>query len=261
MESRPVQLDCRPSGVALLTVDRPSVRNALGWETMSAFAEAIEQAAALSDLQALIVTGAGNTFISGGDLTDLNDDTSEEAAYRQNALMGGALAALERMPVPTIAAIDGAARGGGCEVALACDLRVLAADATMGFFQIRMALTPGWDGAGRLLRLAGYARTMDLLVTGRVIGAEEALRLGLADRMAPPGKSLEAALELAETIAAGPPLAVRGVKTVLGAHLTQSRDEALARERAVFARLWASADHAEAAQAFLEKRPPHFKGQ
>ena len=228
---------------------------------MAAFAQAIEQAAAFPALRALIVTGAGGTFISGGDLADLHNNPSEDAPHRQNALMGGALAALEALPIPTIAAIDGAARGGGCEVMLACDLRVLAADATMGFFQIRMAVTPGWDGAGRLLRLVGYARAMDVLTTGRVMDAEEALRLGLADRIAPPGEALQAALAVAEAIAAMPPLAVRGVKTVLRAHLERSPADALGEERAIFAQLWANEDHAEAVRAFLAKRPPQFAGK
>lgn len=262
MESQSVRFEHHSHGIGLLTVDRPAVRNALSREAMTAFGEAVRQAAEMTDLRVLIVAGAGKqAFISGGDVRDLHGAMTEEDAYHQNALMGGALAALERLPMPVIAAINGATRGGGCEVALACDLRVLAQDATLGFAQIQMAVTPGWDGAGRLLRLVGYARALDLLVTGRVIDAEEALRLGLADRIAPPGQALDAALDLAKTIVQGPPLAVRGVKTVLRAHLLLPTEQALREERAVFAQLWASADHAEAVQAFLEKRPSRFEGR
>jgi enoyl-CoA hydratase/carnithine racemase len=174
--------------------------------------------------------------------------------------MAGTLDRLAALPIPVIVALEGATRGGGCEVALACDLRIAAQDATLAFAQIGMAVTPGWGGAERLFRLVGYARAMDLLLTGRALAADEALSLGLVNRVCPSGTALNEALQLAQSIAAGPPLAVRGVKDVLRGYLTLPAEQACAIERTTFGRLWASADHAEAASAFLNKRQPVFRG-
>jgi enoyl-CoA hydratase/carnithine racemase len=251
-----------PGGIGVITFNRPAVRNALNWAAMHALGEAVAQAEADESLRALILTGAGSgAFISGGDLRDLHSAVREEDGLRQHDLMAGILGRLARLPVPVIAAMEGATRGGGCEVALACDLRVAAEDATLGFVQISMAVTPGWGGALRLYRQVGYAQAMDLLLTGRILTAHEALALGLVQVLCSPGRALEAARAVAAQIGANPPLAVRGIKAVLRGYATLPEPEAAAQERAVFGRLWASADHAEASSAFLEKRPPVFRGR
>lgn len=255
-----VRYEQHGDNIAVITVNRPQVRNALNWAAMHALADAVARAEADPHLRALILAGAGGkAFISGGDVRDLHGDISEAAGLHQHDLMATTLERLAALPVPVIAALEGATRGGGCEVALACDLRLAAEDATLGFVQIGMAVTPGWGGAGRLIALVGYARAMDLLLSGRVISAQEALTLGLVNRLCPSGEALHCALALAEQIARAPRLAVRGVKEVLRGYLTLPAEAARARERQVFARLWASADHAEASAAFLEKREPDFR--
>ncbi len=252
-----VQFRVDAAGIGVVTINRPEVRNALDHEAMQALAEAVASAEQTANLRALVLTGAGGqAFIAGGDVRALHSHLSEADALAQHDLMAGTLDRMAALPVPVIAALEGATRGGGCEVALACDLRIAAEDATLGFAQIHMAVTPGWGGAGRLIELVGYARAMDLLLTGRVLSAGDALAMGLVDRLCPPGKALEAARRLAGDIARQPGLAVRGIKAVLRGHLTLPPRAARARERETFARLWASPDHAEASAAFLEKRNP-----
>ncbi len=259
-ESEVVRYEQHSDCIAVITINRPQVRNALNWAAMHALADAIVRAEGDPRLRVLVLTGAGGkAFISGGDVRDLHGDISEAAGLRQHDLMSTTLERLAALPIPVIAALEGATRGGGCEVALACDLRLAAEDATLGFAQISMAVTPGWGGAGRLMALVGYARAMDLLLSGRVVGAQEALALGLVNRLCPSGEALQCALALAEQLACAPRLAVRGVKEVLRGYLTLPTEEARARERQIFAHLWASTDHAEASAAFLEKREPNFR--
>lgn len=248
-------------GIALLSIERPALRNALDRATMAALDQALRDLAARDDLYSLILQGSGGHFISGGDLIDLHGDSTEAAGRAQHDLMAGALDRLAALPCPVIAAMEGATRGGGMEVALACDLRIAASDASFAFAQINMAVTPGWGGAERLLRLIGYAHALDLLATGRVFTSSEAYSLGLLDRVCEPGQALDSALELARLFCQQAPLALRGVKAVLIAARDQDTAAARAIEAQTFARLWASADHLEATAAFLEKRPPHFQGK
>ncbi len=250
----PVLLSFPQPHIGLLTVRRPAVRNALNWAAMEAFAAAVEDAHRAPDLRVLVVTGEGPAFIAGGDLKELAAYPRREHGERMSALMTRALARLEALPVPVIAAINGPARGGGTEVALACDLRVLAADADLGFVQIRQALIPGWGGGQRLLRAIGYARAMEVLLSGRILGAQEALAWGLVNRVAPPGEALAEALRWAEAIAAEPPDVVRAIKALLRAGLTLPPPLAAATEHALFPDLWAAEPHLAAVQAFLQRR-------
>ena len=239
--------------VGVLEVRRPEVRNALNWEAMEAFREAVEQAHREPSLRVLVVTGRGNAFIAGGDLKVLAHYPEEEHGRRLSAVMTKALARLEALPVPTIAALNGPARGGGSEVALACDLRVMAANADLGFVQIRQALTPGWGGGQRLLRLVGYSRAMEWLLLGKVLTAQEALSAGLANRVVPPGKALDEALSLAQEIADQPPQVVRAIKALLRAGMTLPPALAAAEEHRLFTPLWAEETHLQAVQAFLQR--------
>lgn len=250
-----ISLQIDADAVGVLTVNRPHVRNALNWAAMAEFAAAVEEAAgrALADLRALIITGTGGTFVSGGDIAELQDYPAEADGLRLATEMGEALARLEGLPCPTIAAMDGAARGGGCEVAVACDLRVMSEDADAGFVHTRLGIVTAWGGGQRLLRLVGYARALDLLTTGRVVSAAEALALGLASRLAPAGEALNVAREWARQIAANPPEAVRAAKRILRIGLTQPNGAALAAERAEFPALWATEERRAAVAKFLGK--------
>jgi enoyl-CoA hydratase len=240
-------------GVGLLMINRPQVRNALNWAAMQAFADAIEEAHSMKSLCALIVTGAGRTFVAGGDLSELQHYPSREDGLRLATIMGDALNRLEDLPYPTIAAINGPARGGGAEVAMACDLRVMADDADIGFVHSRIGIVPAWGGGQRLLRAVGYARALDLIGSGRVLSASEALALRLADFISPVGDALSAALKIAQNFAANPREAVQAAKRLLRAGLTHAFHEALQHERAELPPLWESDYRREAVKRFLNK--------
>jgi enoyl-CoA hydratase len=250
-----VSLEIGGDGVAVLRVDRPKVMNALDWAAMHAFHDAVRQARDDKRVRALVITGGGErAFISGGDLSELQHYPTERDGRRLADLMGEALHDLDRMEIPVVAAINGHSRGGGCEIAVACDIRIVEQDASLGFVHVRQGITTAWGGAQRLKRLVGYGRAIELLLTGRVISADEALQLGLVEQVVPQTEALSTARALAADIAANPPQAVRALKRLIRLEV----NEAFAEERETLAYLWASADHHEAVQAFLEKRKPVF---
>jgi enoyl-CoA hydratase len=247
-------IEKRPNGVTVLTFNRPDSRNALDLETMRQFAEAMSDLANDSDLRAVIVTGAGkDAFCSGGDLIELSAYPAENDARQMSALMGDALLALERLPVPVIAAINGYALGGGSEVAMACDLRIADETARMAFVQIRMGLTPGWGAGQRLLRLVGYARAMEFLLRGNIMRSAELEAVGLVNRVVEAGSALTHALIMADQIAASPPDVVRGIKRLLQAGLSETPEQAHQIERDIFPPLWAADAHLQAVENFLSR--------
>lgn len=260
--SDPVLLEIDDDGIGTLTFNRPHVRNALNWAAMEAFSAAIDHAEQADDLRVLIMTGEGRkAFIAGGDVREFHDNHTKDAAYRMYDKMTVILDRVTALRVPVIAALEGATRGGGCEVALAADIRVAAKDATFAFTQVRMGLSPGWGGSQRLYSLIGYRAAMQLLMTGRVVTVPEARILGLVDLTTHPGHAMQEALRFGRQIVENPPLAVRGIKEVLLAYHSLPTEEARKLEREVFAQLWVSNDHQEAASAFLEKRDPTFTGE
>ncbi len=242
------------AGVGVLTISRPRTRNALNWQAMHDFAAVVEAAHRAPDLRALIVTGAGEHFISGGDIAELRNHPSPGDGLRLATLMGDALARLEALPCPALAAVNGPARGGGAEVALACDLRLMDETASIGFVQVRLGIIPGWGGGQRLLRAVGYARALDLLSTGRVLDAAQALALGLVNEVTPRGEALPAARRLAAQVATNPPAAVAAAKRILRAGLTRPAELALQAERAEFPALWDTPARREAMEQFLQKK-------
>jgi enoyl-CoA hydratase len=237
-----------------MQVNRPQVRNALDWQAMRAFASSVEEAQQALDLRVLIVTGTPEIFIAGGDLKALHHNTSQEDGMRLSSEMSRALARLESLPCPTIAALDGPARGGGAEIALACDLRVMSEAADLGFVQVTLGLTPGWGAGQRLLRLVGYSRALEWLATGRILAAEEALGYGLANRVVERGQALHAALGLARDIAAQPLPAVQAVKRLLRLGLALPPEAAAAAEQAIFPPLWAAEEHLQAVDKFVNRK-------
>lgn len=249
-----VTLEMQADGVGILLVNRPEARNALNWQAMEKFAACVDQAEQTDGLKALILAGAGQSFISGGDLKELHQYSQPEDARHLTALMGDALHQLESLPFPVIAALNGAARGGGVEIALACDLRVAAADASLGLVQINLGLTPGWGTVQRLLRLVGYSRAFDLLATGRVFQAAEALEIGLVNRIAPAGGALNAALELAQQLSKQPQPAVRALKRILHANFQLPSEQARLLEQDEFIPLWVSEEHHHSVEQFLHTR-------
>lgn len=250
-----------PGPVSVVTIDRPERRNAVDFVTMDELDESLGLLEADRGLRVVILTGGGETFISGGDLKSFQDLKTAEDGERMARRMESLLRRLTLLPVPVIAAINGPAIGGGAEVALACDLRVMEEDAYIAFRQVSMGLSTAWGAGPRLLRSVGFSRALHYLLTSEHIGPDEALRMGLIQRVARPGQAMSAALELAEVIATQPPLAVRSIKRILLEMLELPYTAAVDIEARVFGKLWASEDHHEAVRAFFEKRRAAFQGR
>lgn len=249
-----VKLRITTDGIATITINRPEVRNALNWAAMRAFHEAVEQAHEQADIRALIVTGSQGAFCAGGDLYELHDYMSHADGVRLGSLMGEALSRLSDLPCPSIAAVEGHAMGGGAEIALACDMRVLSEKAKLGLMHVRLAISPAWGGGQRLLQLVGYSRALEWLTAGRVLDAEEAYQVGLANRITPVGEAFQTAGELAQTVARNDSRAVQGIKSFLRAGAAQSSQEGGALERETFVKLWAAAPHHQASQRFVSRK-------
>ena len=245
----------REGGVVCLTVSRPEVKNALDLATIEALSAIVDTLAQDASLRAVVLTGAGGTFISGGDIKDFLRLEDGQAGKRMARRMQSVLGRLEALEVPVIAALDGGALGGGAEVALACDMRVAAESARIAFKQVSLGIMVGWGGGQRLLRLVGRSRALRLLLTGATLAAREALAIGLVDEVAPAGEARPAALRLAGEIAAQPAAAVRATKRALHHGAEMSRAEAAAFEAECFAGLWAGPDHRRALTALLGARP------
>jgi enoyl-CoA hydratase len=239
-------------GVAVVTFNRPAAHNALTFEAMYTFAEAINDLHRWPDLRALVITGAGNeAFCSGADLFELANYPAAADARRMITVMGDALLQMERLPVPVIAGINGYALGGGSEIAVACDLRLADDKTRMGFVQIRLAVTPGWGAGQRLLRLVGYSRALDLFLSARILHADDLLAMGLVNRIVETGTAAAHALTLAQHIATQPPETVRAMKQLLQAGLSRPYDDALKLERDLFPPLWDSEPHVKAVEGYL----------
>jgi enoyl-CoA hydratase len=244
--------------VALVTLDRPEALNALSFDLLDELADALERLDADPDCRAIVITGAGErAFAAGVDVRDLAPQTSASLAA------GGRFRTWERLAavgLPLIAAVRGFALGGGCELAMTCDMIVAAEDATFGQPEIRLGVMPGAGGTQRLTRAIGKARAMEFILTGRTMTASEADTHGLITRVVPSEATVDTALELAGRIATMPPLAVRAAKAaILGAY-EGSLGEGLARERQAFYGLFDTRDQAEGMAAFIGKRPPVWSG-
>lgn len=245
----------QPNGVGILTFNRPSAKNALDLEAMRAFMGHIHRLQSDTSLRILIITGAGkDAFCSGGDLVELSQHTSQDDARHFTGIMSDALLALERLHAPVIAAINGYALGGGSEIAVACDMRFVDEAVRLGFVQVKMALTPGWGAGQRLLRIVGYPRAMELLLSGKILTAQDVYSLGLANGIAPQGDALKTALEFADKISQHDFDVMMGMKTLLRAGLYHPYEEALQLERDLFPPLWSADAHIQAVDAFLKRR-------
>ncbi|NLG66676.1 MAG: enoyl-CoA hydratase/isomerase family protein [Actinobacteria bacterium] len=252
--------------VSVLTFNRPGVGNAVTPEVIAQLSRAVQRlrewAAATPVAAAVVVTGAGNrAFVSGADLRYLESVESPEEMGSFSQTMQEALAELEDLPVPVIAALEGPALGGGTEVAWACDLRVMARNAYLSFKYARVGVVPGWGGCRRLVSLVGRSRALLLMATAAEVSAEEAFRLGLVNRVVEPGEALAAARGWAEEMAAFAPLSVRELKRLLRHAASADREASAAEETLAFVRLWASEDHKEGLRSLSERRVPRFQGR
>ena len=233
--------------------------NALSFDLLDALADALEALDADPACRAIVLTGAGTrAFAAGADIKELATQTSSSLAEGRRFEVWDRLGAVR---TPLIAAVRGFALGGGCELAMTCDMIVAGDDATFGQPEIAIGVMPGAGGTQRLTRAIGSARAMELILTGRSIGAAEAERLGLVTRVVPADATLDAALELAARIAGMPPLAVRAAKAAVRDASERPLSIGLAEERAAFFALFDTEDQAEGMQAFTDKRAPVWSGR
>jgi len=250
----------RRGAVALLTLDRPQALNALDAATLAALEARVGEVARDPDARALVLTGEGRAFAAGADIAAMRPFSAAEAGDFSR-LGHRAFAALEALAVPTIAAVNGYALGGGCELACACDWIYASAKARFGQPEVNLGILPGFGGTSRLLRRVGVAWAKEIVLTGEMIDAELALRIGLVNRVFAPEELLEKAIAAGEAIAAKGPLAVAAAKRVLQHSQDADARVAHALEQEAFAAVFATEDHAEGMTAFLDKRAPVFEGR
>ncbi len=246
-------------GVALVTIDRPRALNALSFDLLDELADALEALDGTPGCRAIVLTGAGTrAFAAGADIKEL---ATQSSATLHAGGRFGAWDRLAAIGLPVIAAVRGFALGGGCELAMTCDMLVAGDDAVFGQPEILIGVMPGAGGTQRLTRALGQARAMELILTGRSMTALEAEASGLVTRVVPAAATLDAALELASTVAAMPPLAVRAAKLAVRRASESPLADGLAAERADFFALFDTADQAEGMRAFTEKRAPVWTGR
>ena len=247
-------------GVAIWTLSRPEAKNALDSATFAALGSALTAAESDPSLRAVVLTGAGDTFVSGGDLRELRAATTCEHAGELVDVGRRVCDAIARLPVPVIAALPGAAIGGGAELATACDLRVADARATVCFKHGRMGVTTAWGILPKLVALVGHGAATRLLLGATEVGAAEALRLGLVDAVTEDGGCVERAVAWGLEAAEAAPLATAGLKALLRESIGPA-STLRASERARFIATWTSDDHKAAVEAFFVRRPPTWTGR
>jgi enoyl-CoA hydratase/carnithine racemase len=244
--------------VALCRLDRPEARNALSTELMLELGQTLEGYDADPEVHCIVIAGSDEVFAAGADIKAMAERSFADALNNPAATFWKRLAALK---TPLIAAVSGWALGGGCELALACDLIVASETAEFGQPEITLGIIPGGGGTQRLARVLGKQRTMDLVLTGRRISASEALALGLVNLVAPKRQWLEQALELAQRISRRPPIATRLAKQAVLAADETALSVGLDAERRLYELSFATEDRVEGMRAFVEKRKPDFKGK
>ncbi|MBB4930896.1 enoyl-CoA hydratase [Lipingzhangella halophila] len=247
------------NGLGMITIDRPEVRNALSGQVVSEIRRALERFSEDDEVGAVAFTGAGaKSFAAGADISEVRERTvADGLAARMQRLYDE----IEEYEKPTIAAVNGVALGGGCELAMACDIRVSADNAKFGLPEATLSIIPGAGGTQRLSRLVGKGRALDLILTGRIITAEEAANIGLVSRSVPGDQLTSALRETADAVLAKGPLAVRLAKIAVGQGSETDQKTGLLLERLAQAVLFTTEDKREGATAFLEKRRPAFKGR
>jgi enoyl-CoA hydratase/carnithine racemase len=246
-------------GIGTIRLERPPM-NALNTQVQEELRAAAGAATADPEARALVVYGGEKVFAAGADIKEMAEMGYAAMATRAGAL-SSALDALARVPKPVVAAITGYALGGGCELALACDWRVAADDAKLGQPEIKLGIIPGAGGTQRLARLVGPARAKDIVLSGRMVEADEALRIGLVDRVVPAADVYDAAVALVRPYVDGPGLALRAAKLAIDCGLEMDIASGLAWESQLFAALFATEDKREGMAAFIEKRRPDFTGR
>lgn len=246
--------------IAVITVNRPDKLNALNDATIAELGRAIDEANTREDVAGVLLTGAGRSFIAGADISELESQSPLEAQRR--ARVGQAIfRRFETSPKPTVAAINGFALGGGCELAMACHVRLASEKAKLGQPEVKLGIVPGYGGTQRLPRLVGRGAALKLLLTGDMIDAAEAFRLGLVDQVVAPESLMDTARTLLAAMVANAPLALAGCIEAVNRGQDVPLEEGCTIESDFFGLLSATADMKEGMRAFLEKRAPTFTGR
>lgn len=251
-------------GIATITLNRPDKRNAFNTPMLRDWTAALEESQARDDVRAVVLTGAGQAFCSGGDVGGMKDRAEDTALDRKNSLTDR----VHRIPLtmlamdkPVLVAVNGVATGAGMDMALMGDIRIAAASARFAESYVKIGIVPGDGGAWFLPRIVGMSRALELLWTGRFVDAQEALRLGIVSDVVPDENLMDHTLALAQRIAAGPPIAIRMIKRAARQAQTMDLASHLDQISSHMAVVYATDDHKEAVAAFLEKRAPVFSGK
>lgn len=246
--------------IGILTLNRPKALNALNSAVVAELTGLLDEIAA-SDIRCLIVTGAGEkAFVAGADIAEMKDFGQSEAE-KFSAEGNVVMEKLESLPMPTIAAVNGFALGGGCELALSCDIRIASENAVFGLPEVSLGIPPGYGGIQRLVRIVGVAKAKEMLFTTNKIKAAKALSLGLVNAVSPPEELMDTCKAMAEKIASMAPLAIRAVKNVANASIGLTLEDATRLEVRDFGRCFGTHDQKTAMTAFVEKtKPEPFTG-
>ena len=239
--------------IAVATINRPKALNALNSQVLEDIDQLVEQVKADDEIRALVITGSGEkAFVAGADIGEMSTLTKAEGeAFGKKG--NDVFRKLETLPVPTIAAVNGFALGGGCELAMSCDIRVASEKATFGMPEVGLGITPGFGGTQRLQRIVGMSTAMELVLTSRTIDAQEALQIGLVKHVYPADVMLDKALELADLIASRPQVAVRQAKQAIRIGKQIDINSAIAFESEAFGLCFSTEDQKDAMHAFLNK--------
>lgn len=252
----------KEDGIAKITVNRPEKRNALNQGVRMELRQVLNEIENDNNIRVAIITGAGDkAFIGGADITELKDMSPIACEARASTIGQQLYTDLENLRVPIIAMINGFCLGGGCEIAMCCDMRIASENAKLGQPEINIGIFPGGGGTQRLPRLIGWGKAKELLYTGRIIDAAEAEHIGLVDKVVPPTKLEPAVMELARTIASKSPVIIKLLKKAINKGMYSSLADGLSYEKSTFSLCFATEDHTEGIAAFLEKRHPQFKGK
>ena len=248
----------KKNAIGVLTIDRQEALNALNSEVITELEEKIAEIENNSELSVLIMTGAGRSFVAGADIAEqkpLDLTGGRRWGQRGSALMRR----IEKLEIPTIAAVNGFALGGGCELAMSCDIILASEKAKFGQPEVGLGITPGFSGTQRLPRRVGIAKAKELIFSGKMIKADEAKSIGLVNEVYPAEQLIDKAVEMAESFAKNAPIAVRYAKACIDRGMQMDIDDGIALENELFAMCFATDDQKEGMGAFLEKRPAEFK--
>jgi len=247
-------------GIAIITIHRPAALNALNCELMDELICVFHEVESSEDVKAVILTGEGKAFVAGADIAEMHGLSAiggKAMMWKGHVLMN----LIESVEKPVIAAVNGFALGGGCELAMACDIRVASEKAKFGQPEVNLGIIPGFGGTQRLSRLVGKGMAKYLIMTAEIISADEAYRIGLVEKTAPPEELLETAEKIAKTIMGKAPIAIASAKTTINTGLNLDMPTASRFELESFTAPFSSEDKKEGMGAFLEKRPPEFKNK